>query len=78
MSVNKYWQVSVNKKVLITIDIDISIKRTYKICLLVVNEFWVFLLGVKKRKAWNTAKEKYMPEERRQNLAEGDRESYYN
>ena len=33
--------------------------------------------GRKKRKAWNKTREKYMPEERRQNLAEADRESYY-
>ena len=32
----------------------------------------------KKRKAWNKTREKYMPEERRQNLAETDRGSYYN
>ena len=31
----------------------------------------------KKRKAWNKTREKYMPEERRQNLAETDRGSYY-
>ena len=34
--------------------------------------------GRKKRKAWNYNREKYMPEERRQNLAETDRGSYYN
>ena len=28
--------------------------------------------GRKKRKAWNYNREKYMPEERRQNLAETD------
>ena len=33
--------------------------------------------GRKKRKTWNETREKYMPEERRQNLAETDRESYY-
>ena len=33
--------------------------------------------GLKKRKAWNKAREKYMPEERRQNLAETDTGSYY-
>ena len=33
--------------------------------------------GRKKRKAWNKTREKYMPEERRQNLAETDRRSYY-
>ena len=32
--------------------------------------------GRKKRKAWNKTREKYMPEERRQNLAETDRVSY--
>ena len=30
--------------------IDISIKKTFKICLVVVNEFWVLLLGVKTEK----------------------------
>ena len=33
--------------------------------------------GRKKRKAWNKTREKYMPEERRQNLAETGRGSYY-
>ena len=33
--------------------------------------------GSKKRKAWNKTREKNMPEERRQNLAETDRGSYY-
>ena len=33
--------------------------------------------GHKKRKAWNKTREKHMPEERRQNLAETDRVSYY-
>ena len=33
--------------------------------------------GRKKRKAWNKTKQKYMPEEKRQNLAETDRGSYY-
>ena len=32
----------------------------------------------KKQKSWNNTKEKYMPEERRQNLAETDRGSFYN
>ena len=31
----------------------------------------------KKRKAWNKTREKYMPKERRQNLAETDGGSYY-
>ena len=34
--------------------------------------------GLKKRKAWNNAREKHVPEERRQNLAETARGSYYN
>ena len=34
--------------------------------------------GRKKWKAWNKTKEKYLSEERRQNLAETDRGSYYN
>ena len=34
--------------------------------------------GHKKRKAWHNTREKYMPEERRQNLAETDRGSFYN
>ena len=33
--------------------------------------------GYEKRKAWNKIREKYMPEERRQNLAETERGSYY-
>ena len=33
--------------------------------------------GRKKRKAWNKTRQKYMPEERRQNLAETNRASYY-
>ena len=33
--------------------------------------------GCKKQKAWNKTREKYMPAERRQNLAETDRGSYY-
>ena len=34
--------------------------------------------GRKKRKAWNKTRGKYMPEERRQNLAGTDRASYCN
>ena len=34
--------------------------------------------GRKKRKAWNKTTEKYMPEEKRQNLAEKCKKSYYN
>ena len=34
--------------------------------------------GRKKRKAWNKTRERYMPEKRRQHLAETDRGSYYN
>ena len=33
--------------------------------------------GRKKEKGWNKTSEKYMPKERRQNLAETDRGSYY-
>ena len=33
--------------------------------------------GHKKRKAWHNSRKKYMPEERRQNLAETDRGLYY-
>ena len=33
--------------------------------------------GRKKRKVWNKTREKYMPEERIQNLVETDRGSYY-
>ena len=32
------------------IDTNISIKRTPKICLMVVKQFWVLLLGVKNEK----------------------------
>ena len=60
------------------IDINISIKRTSEICLVVVNEFWVLLLGVKNKKFGIKLKKKNMPEKRRQNLAEADRGSYYN
>ena len=35
------------------------------------------LTGCKKRKAWNKTREKYMLDERRQNLAETDWGSYY-
>ena len=34
--------------------------------------------GHKKQKTWDKTRQKYMPEERRQNLAETDRGSYYN
>ena len=34
--------------------------------------------GRKNRKAWNKTREKYMPEERKQNLAETDKRSYHN
>ena len=34
-------------------------------------------IGWKKRKAWNKNREKHILEERRQNLAERDRGSYY-
>ena len=34
--------------------------------------------GCRKQKAWNKTGEKYMPEEKRQNLAQTDRWSYYN
>ena len=44
---------------------------------MVMNEFWVLLLRVKKQKAWNKTREKYTPQERRQNLPETDRGSYY-
>ena len=33
--------------------------------------------GRNKRKAWNKTREKYMPEERRQNLTEAGSRSYY-
>ena len=34
--------------------------------------------GRKNRKAWNKTREKCMPEEKRQKLAETDKGSYYN
>ena len=34
--------------------------------------------GRKRRKAWNKTREKYMPEEKTQNLAETCKRSYYN
>ena len=55
---------------------NISIKRTSKICLVVVNEFWVLLLGVKNEKL-GIRLGKHMPLKRRQNLAKTDRGSYY-
>ena len=36
------------------------------------------LTGRKKRKVWNNIREKYIPEERRQNLVKTDSGSYYN
>ena len=36
-----------------TIGININIKRTPKICLVIVNEFWNPFTGRKERKAWN-------------------------
>ena len=50
-------------------------ERTFEICLVVVNEFWVRLQDVKNE---NKTREKYRLEYRRQNLAETDRGSYYN
>ena len=44
--------------------------------LLILNEFWVLLLGVKNEKLGITLK-KNICEERRQNLAETDRRPYY-
>ena len=38
-------------------------------CELILSPF----TGCKKRKVWNKTREKYMPEERRQNLAETDK-----
>ena len=58
-----------------TIDINISVKRTSKICLRVVNKFWVCLLGAKNKKLGRL--EKHMPLKRKENLAETDRGSYY-
>ena len=34
--------------------------------------------GCKKWKAWNETRENYIPEEKRQNLTEADKRSYYN
>ena len=64
---------NVNKEVQIPTDINISIKKTSKICLEVVNEFWVLLLGVKSEKLGITYGRK-----RRQNLAETDKGSCSN
>ena len=44
---------------------------------MVVNEFWAYP-GCKKQKLSNLTREEYLLEERRQNLAETDRASYYN
>ena len=62
-----------NKEVEITIDITINTKRTSKIYLQVAHKFWVLLLGVKNKKLGIYTREKFMPEERRKNLAETDR-----
>ena len=43
-----------------------------------LNQILSHFTGRKKRKAWNNTREKYMSEERRQNLAKRDRGSYYN
>ena len=52
----------------ITIDINISTKKTSKICLAVVKKLWVLLLSVKNEKLGIRIRKKYMPEEKRQNL----------
>ena len=44
---------------------------------MVANEFWAYT-GCKKQKLSNLTREEYLLEERRQNLAETDRASYYN
>ena len=44
---------------------------------MVVNEFWVLLLGVKIEKLENKTRVNYMPVKRRQNFAKTDKESYY-
>ena len=41
-------------------------------------QFLSLCTGPKKWKAWNNTREKYMPAERRQNLAETDSGLYYN
>ena len=45
---------------------------------MVVNKFWVLFTVRKKRKSWNKTREKYMAEEKRKNLAEADKGSYFN
>ena len=53
-------------------DINVSIKKTLKICLMILSPF----TGRKKQEASNKTREKYVPEVRRQNLAETKRGSY--
>ena len=59
----------------IALEINISKNRTSNICLVVVNEFLSFLLGVKNKKL-GILEKKYAGR-RRQNLARTDRASYY-
>ena len=40
---------------------------------MVINEFWVLLLGVKNEKLGIRLERKYIPEEKRQNLGETDK-----
>ena len=51
-------------------------KRTSRILSVARKRIRSPLTGLKKRRAWNNTREKYMPVKRRQNLAETDRGSY--
>ena len=54
-------------------EVNISIKKTSKISLVVVNRFWVLLVGVKNEKLGIRLEKKHMSEEERQNLAQTDK-----
>ena len=61
------------------VQITIDVNKRYKENISNMSDVWLILspfTGRKKRKAWNKTREKYMPEKRRQNLAEADRGSY--
>ena len=58
---------------------NISIRKTSKICPVVGHKrILIPFTGRKKRKARNKTREKYMQEEKIQNLAETDKGQYYN
>ena len=56
-------------------NINISIRRSSKICLVVVNEFWTLLLGVKSKKLG--IRQAINKCQKKEDKAETDRGSYY-